>query len=51
MDISEKPEDGGSMFPQNIGKFLSDYMMSHPKRYQMSQDTDNNPALDTLLQK
>jgi hypothetical protein len=26
-------------------------MMSHPKRYQMSQDTDNNPALDTLLQK
>jgi hypothetical protein len=26
-------EDGGSTFPRNMGKFLPDYMRSHPRRY------------------
>jgi hypothetical protein len=26
------PEDGGSMFLQNIGKLLPDYMALHPRR-------------------
>jgi hypothetical protein len=50
MDTSEKPEDEGSMLPQNVGKFLSDYVMSHPRRQQSWQDTENNPALDIFLQ-
>jgi hypothetical protein len=34
--VEEFPEDGVSMFSQNVGNDLPDYMVSHPRRQQSS---------------
>jgi hypothetical protein len=39
------------MVPQNVGTFLSGYMVSHPQKQQFWQEIDNNPAFNTFLQK
>jgi hypothetical protein len=39
------------MFPQNAGKFLSEYMVSHPRKQQSWQEIANNLAFNTFLQK